>query len=147
MMKAIRERYTGEQNWSDHIRLLSTYGTLGLMVVNFVLFGLVHGIMEPRRRKLHLEKIHEMVEAKEINVPAPVVHVETQADMELKDKMNKIIEMLETIQQQTKKEERKSTFVLPSIVRRVQVKPEKRQDAYFTAAGALLGGIAACMVV
>ncbi|PHH85771.1 hypothetical protein CDD83_11193 [Cordyceps sp. RAO-2017] len=47
----ILKRYHEEQIWSDRIRRASTWGTWGLMGMNFVLFVALQFVAEPWRRK------------------------------------------------------------------------------------------------
>ncbi|POR35323.1 Sensitive to high expression protein 9, mitochondrial [Tolypocladium paradoxum] len=47
----ILKRYHEEQIWSDRIRRASTWGTWGLMGMNFVLFVVLQFVAEPWRRK------------------------------------------------------------------------------------------------
>lgn len=61
LMDAIRERYQHEQLWSDKIRKVSAYGTVGLLLVNLVLFGVVHAIIEPRKRRLMIAELRKLV--------------------------------------------------------------------------------------
>ena len=48
-MAGIRNRYYEEKAWGDKIRLLSTYGTTALILVNITLFCVVHAYFEPRK--------------------------------------------------------------------------------------------------
>jgi hypothetical protein len=61
MLDKLRERYQEEQIWSNWVRSLSTYGTAGLMAVNVVLFMLVHGWLEPRRRRIMMLEMRQML--------------------------------------------------------------------------------------
>ncbi|KAF4980867.1 hypothetical protein FZEAL_3213 [Fusarium zealandicum] len=47
----ILKRYHEEQIWSDRIRRASTWGTFGLMGMNFVLFVVLQFVAEPWRRR------------------------------------------------------------------------------------------------
>lgn len=47
----ILKRYHEEQIWSDRIRRASTWGTWGLMGMNFILFVVLQFVAEPWRRK------------------------------------------------------------------------------------------------
>lgn len=55
----ILRRYHEEQIWSDRIRRQSTWGTWGLMGVNFVLFFVLQFVAEPWRRKRMIKSIAE----------------------------------------------------------------------------------------
>ncbi|KAK4222268.1 Mdm33 family-domain-containing protein [Podospora fimiseda] len=55
----ILRRYHEEQIWSDRIRRQSTWGTWGLMGVNFFLFVLLQFVAEPWRRKRMIKGIAE----------------------------------------------------------------------------------------
>lgn len=55
----ILRRYHEEQIWSDRIRRQSTWGTWGLMGVNFVLFLVLQFVAEPWRRKRMIKGIAE----------------------------------------------------------------------------------------
>ncbi|KAK3988476.1 Mdm33 family-domain-containing protein [Cladorrhinum sp. PSN332] len=55
----ILRRYHEEQIWSDRIRRQSTWGTWGLMGVNFFLFVLLQFVAEPWRRKRMIKGITE----------------------------------------------------------------------------------------
>lgn len=66
LINAMRERYQEEQLWSDKIRRTSTFGTFGLMLVNFFLFLILQLFIEPRkRRRLVNEVIAAMEERKD----------------------------------------------------------------------------------
>lgn len=51
LMRAILNRYHEEQIWSDKIRSVSTYGSLGALGLNLVVFILAIVIVEPWKRK------------------------------------------------------------------------------------------------
>lgn len=51
LMRAILNRYHEEQIWSDKIRSVSTYGSLGALVLNLVVFILAIVVVEPWKRK------------------------------------------------------------------------------------------------
>lgn len=55
----ILRRYHEEQIWSDRIRRQSTWGTWGLMGVNFVLFLILQFVAEPWRRNRMIKGIAE----------------------------------------------------------------------------------------
>ncbi|KAK4198235.1 Mdm33 family-domain-containing protein [Triangularia verruculosa] len=55
----ILRRYHEEQIWSDRIRRQSTWGTWGLMGVNFMLFLVLQFVAEPWRRKRMIKGIVE----------------------------------------------------------------------------------------
>ncbi|KAK4188140.1 sensitive to high expression protein 9, mitochondrial [Podospora australis] len=55
----ILRRYHEEQIWSDRIRRQSTWGTWGLMGVNFVLFLILQFVAEPWKRKRMIKGIAE----------------------------------------------------------------------------------------
>ncbi|KAK4170024.1 Mdm33 family-domain-containing protein [Cladorrhinum sp. PSN259] len=55
----ILRRYHEEQIWSDRIRRQSTWGTWGLMGVNFLLFFVLQFVAEPWRRKRMIKGIAE----------------------------------------------------------------------------------------
>lgn len=57
LMVVMRERYQEEQLWSDKIRRISTYGTFGLMLLNVMLFLILQLVLEPRKRKMFIDKI------------------------------------------------------------------------------------------
>lgn len=56
-MRAILNRYHEEQVWSDKIRSLSTYGSLGITGANVFLFLLAVVLVEPWRRKRLVDKL------------------------------------------------------------------------------------------
>ncbi|OAQ68808.2 mitochondrial inner membrane protein [Pochonia chlamydosporia 170] len=88
----ILKRYHEEQIWSDRIRRASTWGTWGLMGMNFLLFVVLQFFAEPwRRRRLvkgvveeekkvleevrgELEAVKMSLTKKEEAVPVPVQH-------------------------------------------------------------------------
>ncbi|KAH7319822.1 Mdm33 family-domain-containing protein [Stachybotrys elegans] len=55
----ILKRYHEEQIWSDRIRRASTWGTLGLMGMNFVLFIMFQFVAEPWKRKRLIKGVVE----------------------------------------------------------------------------------------
>lgn len=59
LMECLRERYQGEQLWSDKIRRASTMGTIALMIANLGLFLALQLIVEPRKRKRLLADFEE----------------------------------------------------------------------------------------
>eukprot|EP00158_Paraphelidium_tribonemae_P003570 Partr_v1_DN26234_c0_g2_i2_m48487 putative Required for the maintenance of the structure of the mitochondrial inner membrane. Involved in mitochondrial morphology. Causes growth arrest when highly overexpressed (By similarity) len=61
MLDAIRRRYQEEQIWSDNVRSLSSYGTIGLVLANLLMFVGVHSFIEPRRRQQLLDSIDNLV--------------------------------------------------------------------------------------
>jgi sensitive to high expression protein 9 len=50
MLTTIRDRYQEEQLWSDRVKSVSTYGTISLVILNIIMFMIVHGYIEPHRR-------------------------------------------------------------------------------------------------
>jgi sensitive to high expression protein 9 len=62
LINAMRERYQEEQLWSDKIRRTSTFGTFGLMFVNFLLFFVLQVYIEPRKRR---RLVNEVISAME----------------------------------------------------------------------------------
>uniref|UniRef100_A0A7S0ZHM1 Sensitive to high expression protein 9, mitochondrial n=1 Tax=Timspurckia oligopyrenoides TaxID=708627 RepID=A0A7S0ZHM1_9RHOD len=56
-LAAMRERYQEEQNWSQHVSMLSAYTSIGLLSLNVILFSVSVGIIEPRKRKLLHQQI------------------------------------------------------------------------------------------
>ncbi|KAH7100375.1 Mdm33 family-domain-containing protein [Auriculariales sp. MPI-PUGE-AT-0066] len=62
LTKSILARYHEEQVWSDKIRQLSTYGQLGVMAVNVLVFVLAILIVEPWKRKRLGETFERRVE-------------------------------------------------------------------------------------
>lgn len=59
----ILKRYHEEQIWSDRIRRASTWGTWGLMGMNFVLFVALQFVAEPWRRKRLVKGVVEQEQA------------------------------------------------------------------------------------
>ncbi|KGG51253.1 hypothetical protein DI09_3p150 [Mitosporidium daphniae] len=59
LVQAMKERYQGEQTWSDKIRALSTAGTFSLMALNIVIFLYMQMILEPKRRAALIRSIKE----------------------------------------------------------------------------------------
>jgi len=57
LVERIRARYHAEQVWSDWVRMWSTVGTIGVVVVNTVVTGVVWWVMEPRRRRELIEGV------------------------------------------------------------------------------------------
>jgi sensitive to high expression protein 9 len=51
LMRALLNRYHEEQIWSDKIRSASTYGSLGALALNLVVFVLAIVVVEPWKRK------------------------------------------------------------------------------------------------
>lgn len=51
LMRAILNRYHEEQIWSDKIRSVSTYGSLGALALNLIVFILAIVVVEPWKRK------------------------------------------------------------------------------------------------
>ena len=51
LMRALLNRYHEEQIWSDKIRSASTYGSLGALALNLVVFILAIVVVEPWKRK------------------------------------------------------------------------------------------------
>lgn len=64
LMITIRERYREEQLWSDKIRGASMFGTFALMLLNVILFVIVHGWIEPRRRLAMEYRLGNMFESR-----------------------------------------------------------------------------------
>ena len=62
LINAMRERYQEEQTWSDKIRRISTFGTVGLMVINFLLFLVLQTVIEPRKRRRFVRQFEEALE-------------------------------------------------------------------------------------
>ncbi|CAJ0745843.1 15517_t:CDS:2 [Entrophospora sp. SA101] len=54
-------RYHEEQVWSDKIRSASTYGTISLILLNFILFICVQTVFEPRKRQKLADKFEELL--------------------------------------------------------------------------------------
>ncbi|CAG8444420.1 6242_t:CDS:2 [Ambispora leptoticha] len=61
LTKSIMMRYHEEQIWSDKIRSASTYGTIGLMALNVVLFICVQTVFEPMKRQKLADKFEELL--------------------------------------------------------------------------------------
>lgn len=59
----ILKRYHEEQIWSDRIRRASTWGTWGLMGMNFVLFVVLQFVAEPWKRKRLVKGVVEQEQA------------------------------------------------------------------------------------
>ncbi|GAA5846363.1 hypothetical protein JCM9279_001346 [Rhodotorula babjevae] len=59
LMQAILERYHEEQVWSDKIRSMSTYGSLGITSLNVLLFLMSLLLIEPWRRRRLVENVEE----------------------------------------------------------------------------------------
>ncbi|KDE07450.1 hypothetical protein MVLG_02315 [Microbotryum lychnidis-dioicae p1A1 Lamole] len=57
LMQAILERYHEEQVWSDKIRSLSTYGSLGITSLNVLLFIITILLVEPWKRRRLVEGV------------------------------------------------------------------------------------------
>ncbi|SCV70332.1 BQ2448_1726 [Microbotryum intermedium] len=57
LMQAILERYHEEQVWSDKIRSLSTYGSLGITSLNVLLFITTILLVEPWKRRRLVEGV------------------------------------------------------------------------------------------
>jgi Fe2+ transport system protein B len=64
LINAMRERYQEEQTWSDKVRRISTFGTFGLMFVNFLLFLALQLWVEPRKRRLLVSQFEAVLEKK-----------------------------------------------------------------------------------
>jgi hypothetical protein len=60
-MDVIRERYREEQLVSDRMRGISAYGTFALTLTNVIMFVVVHGWLEPRKRRLMMAELDECV--------------------------------------------------------------------------------------
>lgn len=60
LIDAMRERYQGEQAWSDKTRRASTFASVGLMTLNILLFLILQLFIEPRKRR---KLVKEFVEA------------------------------------------------------------------------------------
>lgn len=65
LINAMRERYQEEQLWSDKIRRTSTFGTFGLMFVNFLLFLVLQMYIEPRKRRRLVNEVIAAMEGRE----------------------------------------------------------------------------------
>lgn len=63
LMNGMRERYQQEQLWSDKIRKISAYGTVGLLCVNIGLFLAVHFWIEPRKKAKFLADLSKVTRA------------------------------------------------------------------------------------
>lgn len=61
LVGAMRERYQEEQLWSDKIRRASTFGTFGLMALNFALFAALQTSVEPRKRRAFIQQFETIV--------------------------------------------------------------------------------------
>ena len=78
-MDAIRKRYHEEQMWQDKWRVLGTYGTWSLIVLNSIVFlggQFFHQRREVRRLKAIEELINEKFDSTTIAVAAPAVAAE-----------------------------------------------------------------------
>lgn len=77
LFSTMRERYQEEQLWSDKIRRASTFGTLGLMLVNIALFTGLQLFVEPRKRRAFIEQFEtvlgEKLEAEQTKRPPLVL--------------------------------------------------------------------------
>lgn len=62
LINAMRERYQEEQTWSDKVRRISTFGTVALMTVNFILFLLLQVIIEPYKRRRLVNQFEQVLE-------------------------------------------------------------------------------------
>lgn len=62
LINVMRERYQEEQTWSDKVRRISTFGTFGLMVVNFLLFLTLQLWVEPRKRRRLVSQFEAVLE-------------------------------------------------------------------------------------
>lgn len=62
LINVMRERYQEEQTWSDKIRRISTFGTFGLMFVNFLLFVVLQVWVEPRKRRRLVSQFESVLE-------------------------------------------------------------------------------------
>ncbi|CAG8496792.1 13221_t:CDS:2 [Ambispora gerdemannii] len=82
LTKSIMLRYHEEQIWSDKIRSASTYGTIGLMALNVVLFICVQTVFEPMKRQKLADKFEDLLLTKFNNSNVPIIGlVKGQEDM------------------------------------------------------------------
>ncbi|KAI9512460.1 Mdm33 family-domain-containing protein [Russula earlei] len=65
LMRTILARYHEEQVWSDKIRSVSTYGQLGVLGVNVLVFVLAIALVEPWRRRRLAQAFERKVQAME----------------------------------------------------------------------------------
>jgi len=114
LLRGILARYHEEQVWSDKIRSLSTYGTIGITGINVLVFLLALIVVEPWRRRKLVEKIEARMHER---------HEETT---------NQSDTLLTTILQQLANLEQSRFLAEPS--------PIESQDAQISAAGQSLEG-------
>ncbi|KDN44269.1 mitochondrial distribution and morphology family 33, partial [Tilletiaria anomala UBC 951] len=68
LMSAIAQRYHEEHIWSDRIRNVSTWGSVGIAILNVVVFTMAIFLVEPfKRKKLALMLEHRLVEGEAQN--------------------------------------------------------------------------------
>ena len=66
LMRTILARYHEEQIWSDKIRSVSTYGQLGVLAVNVVVFVLAIMLVEPWKRRRLTQAFERKVQEMEM---------------------------------------------------------------------------------
>lgn len=88
LMRALLNRYHEEQLWSDKIRSASTYGSLGALALNLVVFILAIVVVEPWKRK----RLGETFEQR-------LVVLERENQSLMRDSMQKLEEHFENQEQ------------------------------------------------
>ncbi|KAH8916348.1 hypothetical protein BT69DRAFT_1324496 [Atractiella rhizophila] len=65
LMQSILNRYHEEQIWSDKIRTISSYGSMGITALNIILFIAAILIVEPWKRRKMVDRFEERLEERE----------------------------------------------------------------------------------
>ncbi|PVV04363.1 hypothetical protein BB560_001138 [Smittium megazygosporum] len=120
MVASIRTRYQEEQNWSDKIRMISSYTTWLVLAVNIIAIILTQLLFEPRKRRKIIEGVDKKIvyhmESKQNNNnlthhdPVPVVpeNKDTETigytDLYEKSSVNTVSGVLLTLQEKEKLE-------------------------------------------
>jgi sensitive to high expression protein 9 len=65
LMRTILDRYHEEQVWSDKIRSLSTYGSLGITALNICIFLLALMLVEPYKRRRMVREVEGRIKERD----------------------------------------------------------------------------------
>ncbi|KAJ2379820.1 sensitivity to high expression protein she9, partial [Coemansia sp. RSA 2603] len=80
LVGGIRERYHGEQVWSDKIRRASTYATWAVLAANALALLLAQAFFEPRKRRKIVGDVEERLDAVAERLGEQVVTLAARVD-------------------------------------------------------------------
>ncbi|KAJ2782084.1 sensitivity to high expression protein she9 [Coemansia interrupta] len=111
LVGGIRERYHGEQVWSDKIRRASTYATWAVLMANALALLLAQAFFEPRKRRRIVEDVDGRLEAvagrlaERVDVLAARVEAAVAAQQQTGDRLEDALRLAGAASQQQQQQQ------------------------------------------